>query len=354
MSLHSLGWDSSFAEAFEPYEREGHVAGRVAAQHRGAYEVLTESGSVTARPAGGLVHAAEPGALPAVGDWVALHVPADGHAIVRAVLPRRTQFVRKAASGTANRTEHQVLAANVDTAFLVSALGSDFNVRRVERYVATAWESGGEPVIVLTKRDLASVEEAEAARREVEAIAFGIPVHLVSAVSGEGLDELGRYLVPGRTVALLGSSGVGKSTLVNRLVGKDVLATQELRADGRGRHTTSHRELVPLSAGALLMDTPGLRELQLWEADQGVERTFEDVTSLAATCRFSDCGHESEPGCAIRPALADGSLDAERWASYVKLQRELHALSVRQDVRLASDERKKRRAFERSRRRTAY
>lgn len=354
MTLQSLGWDSSFADAFEPYEREGLVAGRVATQHRGVYDVLTASGPVSAQSAGALVHTAGPGALPAVGDWVALHVPPDGQALVRAVLPRRTQFVRKAATGPANRTEHQVLAANVDTVFLVSSLGRDLNVRRLERYLATAWESGGAPVIVLTKLDLASAEEAEAGRAEVEAIAFGVPVHAVSAVTGEGTDSLEPYLAPGRTVALLGSSGVGKSTLLNRLAGRELLETREIRSDGRGRHTTTHRELVPLPAGALLMDTPGLRELQLWEADEGLERTFEDVAVLAATCRFTDCAHGTEPGCGVRAALADGSLDAERWSSYVKLERELRALAVRQDVRLAAEERKKRRAFARSLRNTAY
>ena len=354
MTLQSLGWDSSFADAFEPYEREGLVPGRVASQHRGVYEILTESGAFTAQSTGALVHAAAAGGVPAVGDWVALHVPTDGHALVHAVLPRRTQFVRKAATGTSNRTEHQVLAANVDTVFLVSALGRDFNVRRIERYVATAWESGGAPVVVLTKLDLASPVEADTARLEVEAIAIGVPVHTVSAVTGDGVDALEAYLAPGRTVALLGSSGVGKSTLVNRLAGRDVLATQALRPDGRGRHTTTHRELVPLPGGALLMDTPGLRELQLWDVDSGLERTFDDIATLAATCRFSDCAHASEPGCAVRLALADGSLDAERWSSYLKLQGELRANAVRQDARLASEERKKRRAFERSRRKTAY
>jgi ribosome biogenesis GTPase len=354
LNLQSLGWDSSFADAFEPHAREGLIAGRVATQHRGVYEIFTEFGSMSAQSAGALVHTAAPGALPAVGDWVALHVSDAGPALVRAVLPRRTEFVRKAATGTANRTEHQVLAANVDTVFLVSSLGRDLNVRRLERYVATAWESGGAPVIVLTKLDLVSADEAEVGRAEVEATAFGVPVHAVSALTGEGMEALEAYLAPGRTVALLGSSGVGKSTLVNRLAGRDLLETSEIRSDGRGRHTTTHRELVPLPGGALLLDTPGLRELQLWEADEGLDRTFEDVAALAATCRFNDCGHGTEPGCAVRAALADGSLAADRWESYLKLERELRALAVRQDARLASDERKKRRAFARSLRNTAY
>ena len=250
------------------------------------------------------------------------------------------------------RTAEQVVASNVDTVFLVTSFGFDLNPRRLERYLTMAWESGAVPVIVVTKLDLALNPAEELL--PVEAIAFGVPVHALSGTTGEGLEALEPYLGRGRTVALLGSSGVGKSTLVNALAGREVLRTREIRSDGRGRHTTSHRELVPLPGGVLLLDTPGMRELQLWAAPDGFAATFSDVEDLAAECRFADCAHETEPGCRIRAALASGELDADRWASYGKLQRELRALEVRQNARLRSEARKQQRRFERSRRKVTY
>jgi ribosome biogenesis GTPase len=233
-----------------------------------------------------------------------------------------------------------VVAANLDTVFLVTSLNADFNLRRLERYLAAAWESGAEPAIVLTKADLC--DDVERFVLEAESIAFGVPVHAVSAVTGRGLLELRGYLGPGRTAVLLGTSGVGKSTLVNALAGEELLATQEIREDdGRGRHTTSHRELVLLPGGGLILDTPGMRELGLWDAAAGVSDAFEDVEKLFADCRFADCAHESEPGCAVRRALADGTLDEVRWESYVKLQRELAHLDRKGDPRAMSAERKK-------------
>ena len=352
MQLEPLGWGPFFADAFRPYDDQDVLPARVAVQHRGAYVLLAETGELRAEAAGRL--ARDGASVPAVGDWVAVRPSGPAFGRIEAVLPRRTAFSRKAATGPTNRTEEHVLAANVDVVFLVSSFGRDLNVRRLERYLATAWESGAEPVIVVTKADLVDDAEAAIALAEVEAIAFGVPLHAVSNVSGEGLDGLAGYLRPGCTVALLGSSGAGKSTLVNRLAGRERQATQALRDDGRGRHTTTHRELVPLPSGALVLDTPGLRELQLWDAGDGVERTFEDVTALAADCRFADCSHRTEPGCAVQAALDAGTLDAERWASYEKLRRELHALEVRKDARLASEEGKRRRSFERSQRKTAY
>ena len=346
MTLADLGWSPFFADAFEPYKREGIIPARVAVRHHGPVVLLTERGSLGGLPAGRLSDAE----LPAVGDWVvARPLAGERKAVIEAVLPRRSAFTRKEAW---RRTVAQVVAANVDTVFLVSAFGPDLNPRRTERYLAAAWESGAEPVIVLTKADLAEDREADTAA--VEAIAFGVPVHVVSAVTGEGLEAFDRYVRPGRTVALLGSSGVGKSTLVNRLAGREVLATRELRADGRGRHTTTHRELVPLPRGGLLLDTPGMRELQLWEAADGLDQTFEDIVRLAERCRFSDCAHESEPGCAVRAALADGSLPHERFESWRKLQREQRALEVRQDARLRAERRKELRRFHRSLRKAGY
>ena len=326
-SLEALGWSEFFADAFAPYEPEGLIPGRVAVQERGAVVLFTTEGTVQVRG-----HAV-------AGDWVAYH-PDRGE--IRALLPRRTRFARKEPW----LTEEQIVAANIDTVFLVTDCGRDFKPRRLERYLTATWDSGADPVIVLTKADLA--EDVWETIAEAEAIAFGVPVHAVSSVTGEGLGGLDPYLAAGRTVALLGSSGVGKSTLANRLVGEELLATGDVRSDGRGRHTTTHRELVLLPGGALLLDTPGMRELQLWADESALEETFSDVAGLAEQCRFNDCSHVGEPGCAVRAAIADGSLEADRLLSYEKLQRELHRLEVRIDKRLQAEERKKRRAFARS------
>jgi ribosome biogenesis GTPase len=336
-TLEALGWSDFFADAFAPYEPEGLIPGRVAVQERGAVVLFTTAGPVQA--AGNAV----------AGDWVAVQaIPGEERGIVRAVLPRRTRFARKEPW----LTEEQVVAANVDTVFLVTDCGRDFKPRRLERYLTATWDSGADPVIVLTKSDL--VDEVRETVAEAEAVAFGVPVHAVSSVTGKGLDELEPYLAPGRTVALLGSSGVGKSTLANRLLGEELLATGVVRRDGRGRHTTTHRELVLLPGGALLLDTPGMRELQLWADESALDETFADVAALADSCRFTDCAHGSEPGCAVRSALADGSLPQVRWESYRKLQRELRALAVKQDARLRSEARKERRRFARSQRRTKW
>jgi ribosome biogenesis GTPase len=269
--------------------------------------------------------------------------------VIEAVLPRRSAFKRKEAW---QRTVAQVVAANVDTVFLVTAFGGDLNARRIERYLTSAWDSGSNPVIVANKADLAEDRLLELA--DVEAVALGVPVLVVSAATGEGLDELELHLRPGQTVALLGSSGVGKSTLVNRLAGRELLATQEIRPDGRGRHTTTHRELVPLPSGALLLDTPGMRELQLWADEEVLDSTFAEIAELAAECRFSDCSHEHEPGCAVKAAIADGSLPRERFASYRKLQREIRALEIRKDARLKSESRKEMRRRQRRMRKISY
>jgi len=351
--LPQLGWGADFEQEFEQYAAAGLVPGRVAVQHRGAYDVLVPDGEVRAGLPGRLLHdAGDKADLPAVGDWVALDPPAAGQSIVRAVLPRRTAFVRTAASDQHRVSEQQVVAANVDVVFLVSALAEDYNLRRLERYLVLAWESGAQPVVVLTKADLC--DDVDGAVAEVEAIAVGVPVHAVSNVTGEGVDELRPYFAGNRTVAALGSSGVGKSTLINSLSGHEVMAVGDVRRDGRGRHTTTRRELIAVPGGGFFLDTPGMRELQLSEASSGVQETFDDVADLSARCRFSDCAHESEPGCVVQDALRDGSLDPERWASYRKLQRELATLERRLDARARSEERKKWRRFERSRRKDAW
>lgn len=343
-TLTDLGWDESRAEEFEPHAAAGLVPGRVTVQHRGAYDVLTELEELRCDVAGRLYdEASSPAALPAVGDWVAVAPRAEEHAgTIQAILPRRTKFSRKTAW---QATEEQVVAANVDVVFIVTSIGDDLNLRRLERYLILARESGARPVILLTKSDL--TPDAAAAVEAVRSVAFDLPVHAVSVVTGEGLDAVRSVLQPGVTAALLGSSGVGKSTLVNTLVGEERFATRELRDDGRGRHTTTRRELVQLPGGALVIDTPGMRELQLWVADEGLEESFADVTSLFEHCRFSDCGHESEPGCAVKEALADGTLAPERWESYLQLQAELEHLERRLDKRAAAEARRRWRSLAR-------
>jgi ribosome biogenesis GTPase / thiamine phosphate phosphatase len=343
--LTSLGWDDVRAEEFESFAASGLIPGRVAVQHRGAYDVLAEPGELRCDVAGRLYdEAASPAELPAVGDWVAVAArPEERAGTVQAVLPRRTRFSRKTAWQAA---EEQVLAANVDVVLIVTSLNEDLNLRRLERYLTLAWESGARPVFVLTKADLA--DDVAGGVADVESIAFGVPVVPISSVTGEGLDVLRSHLGPGVTAALLGSSGVGKSTLVNTLAGEELLATREIRDDGKGRHTTTRRELVQLPDGTLVIDTPGMRELQLWVADEGLEEAFEDVTELFGRCRFSDCGHDSEPGCAVKEALADGTLSPERWESYLKLQREIAHLERRLDKRAAAEERKRWKAISQS------
>lgn len=331
MNLESLGWSKSFASAFSSFAAAGYRVGRVSREHRSAYWLYTESGEIPAHMAGKLRYQTEQAeAFPAVGDWVVIRLHDDAtQATIHDILPRQSQFVRKAVG---SRTEAQVIATNVDTVFLISALDHDFNLRRIERYLTLAWDSGARPVIVLNKADLCD----DLAERlwDVNAIAPGVPVIALSAIQAQGLEALQPYLQPGQTVALLGSSGVGKSTLTNQLVGAAVQATQAVRADDqRGRHTTTYRQLLCLPSGGLLIDTPGMRELQLWSSEESIEQTFEEVEDLAHQCRFRDCQHQQEPGCAVQAALASGTLDPQRFESYCKLHREQAYLERKQDQR---------------------
>jgi len=339
MQLALLGWDQKFSADFASYSCAGLTAGRVILQHNHIFTVVTEAGEIYAQVSGRLRHESmSADELPAVGDWVALHLPPGaGNALIQAVLPRRSKFSRKTAG---RATREQVVAANVDTVLLVVGMDNDFSPRRVERYLAAAWESGAAPVVILNKLDLCADPIARVAA--IEEVAPAVPVHAVSALRGDNLDAAAAYCVPRRTVALLGSSGVGKSTLINTLLGGDLLTTAAVRQkDSRGCHTTTHRELIFLPGGGMVIDTPGMRELQLWEADEGVQVTFDEIETLARGCRFRDCRHQNEPGCAVRAAVEAGELAPDRLASMHKLQKEL-AWFDRQHDQLAAIEEKRR------------
>src|ERR1700716_2807462 len=327
-----LGWDSYFDEKFKAFASDGGIPARVIADS--GSESLVHDGAGTSRAAVGRHLRNDGSTMPAVGDWVSVlkREPVD---VIHGVVERRTVFSRKAASV---ETRQQVLAANVDVAFVVAA-ATDVNARRIERYLTIAWQSGAVPVVLLTKADIA--ESPDELRAELEAAAMGTPVVVTSAVTGEGVDEILRELQPARTGVLLGPSGVGKSTLINRIVGTDIMRTRAVHNSGEGRHMTSHRQLVQLPQGGMIIDTPGVREAQLWEGDEALGGVFEDIEQLAFQCRFSDCAHDTEPGCAIKRALADGSLGVGRCQSYVKLQRELRFVASKSDVRLRIEERKK-------------
>lgn len=330
--LEALGWGPFFERHWqqavaEEAEAERLEPARLVAPGRGIHRVLGAGGEVLARPAGRL--RAED-VWPAVGDWLVLERLGERDGVIRQVLPRRSKLARKVPGA---RTEEQVLAANVDRVFLVMGLDEDFTPRRLERLTIVAREGGVEPVVVLTKADLVADDELAERVDQARAAAPGVPVFAVSVPAERGLEPLAACLVPAETIALLGSSGVGKSTLLNRLVGRQVMKTGAVSAhDSRGRHTTVHRELVLLDNGSLLIDNPGLREVQLWsEGGEGLEETFEDVEALAAACRFRDCTHQHEPGCAVRAAIDDGTLDPARLAAYRQLSAELEALERRRD-----------------------
>lgn len=339
MSIVRWGWNPYFEAVWRESEHKEALPARVITQHRGGWHLAGDFGECTAEASGKLWLAAEEGAdWPAVGDWVVAELRETGNfALTHAVLPRRSQFVRKAAG---KKIAEQVIAANADVALLVSGLDRDFNPRRVERYLAQCWESGAKPVVVLNKADVCA--DVRKRKASMEEIALGAEVCVISAKTGQGLKALDRIFQPGKTLVMLGSSGVGKSTLANRLLGEIRQEVQDVReSDSRGRHTTTARQLFVLPGGALLMDTPGLRELQLWEAEDGVAQAFADIDALAERCRFRDCRHEGEPGCAVLAALSAGVLDPARLENRRKLQREQEFLRRKTDPEARQSEKQR-------------
>lgn len=336
MDLTKLGWNSFFEKGYKEFiennakENIDYEPARIFSEARGYYKIYTKAGEYMAEVSGKMRFMAfEKRDYPAIGDWVVVSVRGnEENAIIHGVLPRKSKFSRKEAG---LKTNEQILTSNVDTVFLVNALNNNFNVRRIERYLILAWESGANPVIVLSKADLC--DDIDQKVNEVELSAIGVPCHVVSTVTGQGIDELKQYFSEGKTVSLLGSSGVGKSTLINFIMGREVQKTSSTReSDDKGRHTSTSREMFLLAEGGLIVDTPGMRELQLWNADEGISETFTDIEELSKQCKFRDCTHEKEPGCAVREAIEQGVISADRLTNYRRLQKELRHIQRKQDM----------------------
>lgn len=334
MNIKEYGWNQNLEKEYKEKGYEGMPFGRIIVDHNNFYGVISNEGEVVAEQSGKMLRG-EVGKKPAVGDWVVLQHKEDKW-LVEDVLPRKSKFSRKMAG---NDTLEQIVATNIDTIFIVTSLNQDFNLRRLERYLIVAWDSGATPVIILSKADLCdnAVEKIAA----VEGVAPGVEVYAISSIYEEGIEQLQKYCGEGKTIALIGSSGVGKSTLLNTLAGEELLKVNVIREDdAKGKHTTTHRQLVLLPTGGLILDTPGMRELQLWQADEGIDHVFSEIQTLSESCKFSDCRHEKEPGCAVTAAIAEGIIGRERLDSYVKLKKELAFIERKQIERQRSDQKK--------------
>jgi ribosome biogenesis GTPase / thiamine phosphate phosphatase len=341
MELRKIGWDNYFEERFKEYGDKGFYPGRISSEHRNLYKIFTEKGEMTGDISGKMRYQAEEsGNYPAVGDWVVISfIEGEDKVVIHDILPRKSKFSRKIA-GT--NTKEQIAAANIDTVFLVNALNNDFNLRKMERYLIVAWESGAVPVIILSKADLC--EDVYEKLNAVERIAVGVTIHVVSSLKREGLTCLNKYFENNKTVVLLGSSGVGKSTLINELLGENLMDTGDISAFmDKGKHTTTHRQLIVIPEGGVVIDTPGMRELQLWDGNEGISDAFEDIEILSRSCFFVDCKHKNEPKCAVKKALSEGTLTQGRFENYIKLQKEIKYIEEKQKnlERLASKKQRK-------------
>ncbi|WP_234122734.1 ribosome small subunit-dependent GTPase A [Clostridium hydrogenum] len=329
MDLNKYGFNDYFKNEFKQFEEKGMQPARVAMEEKGMYKLYTEVGEVTAKVSGKFQYEAISNEdFPAVGDFVAVSIRKNEmEATIHAVLKRKSCFTRK--KNVAVDFEAQIFAANFDYVFIVTSLNHNFNLRRIERYLTMVWNTGGIPVLILSKADLC--DNLSERLEEVQEIAMGVSVHAISSFEGIGIGEISRYLTEGKTAVVVGSSGVGKSTLLNKLAGEELMETSEIREnDSRGRHTTTHRELFIVPSGGIIIDTPGTRLIGIWDADTGVDEAFQDIEEFAKKCKFSNCEHKDEPGCAVRRAIEEGTIDEKRLESYLKLKKETRFMEAKQ------------------------